>query len=725
MINIFIKGGFFIAIYSIIFVVSVVNASTQEGPSPVEINGDKVECFREDNKVIAEGNVVVVRGTTTLTCDRLEFFRETKMANAKGNVVLTTAQGTIFGDRMDYNFETMTGEFKEAKIITDPYYGIFPIISKLDENQMRGERGHMTTCDFEDPHYHMASKKVDIFPKEKINARNVRFVIGKAPIMFLPNYTHRLDDKRPRVTVIPGYSKAWGVYVLQRWKYYIREEFQGRIHLDYRERKDCAAGVDVKYQIPNRGDGIIRTYYINERNTKAKHFWKVRPEPTIEKERFKVDWRHKWTIDKQTEAILEYCRMSDADFLKDYFELEFEEYGNPDTYFLLTRKYTVGTLSFHVAARVNRFVSMVERFPEIRYSLSNQEIGETGIYFKTVDTYSNLTQKTANPSEVRQKTMRVDSNNELSYPMKIAFVEVRPFVGGQYTYYSRTKDPSEYDNLRGMFRTGTNVSTKFYRIFDVKENFMGIEINRLRHVITPSVDYDYKHDPTTESTKIDSFDSAIDSLQRAHSMIFSLENKLQTKRGGRSVDLLRVILSTNFLLKEDLGKGGFGTIESDVELKPNDWLKFYLDSAYNTKTDRLTSASFDVYINEDSEEWSFSLGKRYALDSEDLLTTEISYKINPKWKISFYEQFDIGSGKLKEQEYTITRDLHCWEVDFFFNETRGNGTELMLAFRMKAFPDDMLEFGTNLHKRKAGSQIFDQVDPPPEVKEPDSGDPET
>ena len=80
------------------------------------------------------------------------------------------------------------------------------------------------------------------------------------------------------------------------------------------------------------------------------------------------------------------------------------------------------------------------------------EIGETGLFFKNTSTFSNLTRKTAAPSEVRQKTMRMDVDSELSFPTKLGFIEFKPFVGGRQTYYSRTKDPGKYDTIRGIFR---------------------------------------------------------------------------------------------------------------------------------------------------------------------------------------------------------------------------------------------------------------------------------
>ena len=59
---------------------------------------------------------------------------------------------------------------------------------------------------------------------------------------------------------------------------------------------------------------------------------------------------------------------------------------------------------------------------------------------------------------------------------------------------------------------------------------------------------------------------------------------------------------------------------------------------------------------------------------------------------------------VKEQEYTLTRDLHCWEMDINFNETRDEGSEIWLVFRLKAFPEMGFDLGTSFNRRKTGSQ---------------------
>ncbi len=675
----------------------------KQSSGPVELNGDQVEYAMDGNKMTATGHVSIAQGTTKLTADKIEFSRDTKMAAAEGNVVLTSPQGVISGEKLTYNFDKMTGEFMEAKIITSPYYGSGESVAKVSENQITMTRGYITTCDLDKPHYKLTTKKVDIYPRDKIVARNVHMVIGNTGIFYLPKFSQRLDGK-PRVTYIPGYDKQWGAFLLQSWRYELAPDVKGILHLDYREKKAFAFGTDLKYKIKNGGEGIIRNYYMNELTPARKNFWQNKTGKTVYMERFKAEWQHKWSVDDKTEVNLQYYKLSDVNFLKDYFKREYESDSSPQTFFLLTRNFTSGTMSFRVDDRVNRFTSIIERLPEVRYDISSQKVGNSGIYLRSQNAFANLSHKDASPTEVRRETMRLDTDNELSYPFKISFIEMRPYIGSRETYYSKTLDPANNNSVRQIFRTGADLSTKFYKVMDVKSNFLGMNINRLRHVITPSVAYLYTHRPTVLFSQLETFDS-VDSLDRSHSIALSLENKLQTKRDNVSFDLLRFILSTDFRLKENPSKGGFDQVRSEIEFNPSEWLTFSSDSNYNTLNDKLTSANFEFTLKDpEKDRWSYSLGKRFSSDIDDQITTQLDYKINPKWKFSIYRRFDIMNNILKEQQYTITRDLHCWEMDINFNERSGEGSEIWFVFRLKAFPDMGLDFGTSFNKRKAGSQ---------------------
>ncbi|MFH1201280.1 MAG: LPS assembly protein LptD [Candidatus Omnitrophota bacterium] len=702
-------------------------AFAQEGTKePVIVDGDKVEFFSEEKKVTAEGNVIVSQKKAKLVCDKVTVYTETQDAIAEGHVRFYYEKGVLFAEKFIYNFQSKKGKLIDADIESPPYYGKGQFAEKVSEYELKIKHGYFTTCDEKNPHYKLRSKKLNIFPGDKVVAKEVLFQVGKFPLMYLPSYTHPIDDRRPRVTVLPGRTKDWGYFLLSAWRYYFTENAMGRFHVDYREKKDVAWGFDHKYKIENMGEGLFKTYYMNERSISAKHVYEIYDEErnTVEKERFRIQLRHKWEINPQETAILEYNKIKDATFLKDYFLREYEEDGQPSSYFLYTRSLPEYTFSFYTKKRTNRIFAEVERLPEMKIETPDLnitrlflednsptsdkglqfELQKTNAYFKNSTSFSNLVSKGVVPdSEVSDQAKRFDTYNQLSLQRKFVFIETRPHAGFRETFYS--KDRYNDENLfRGIFDSGIDLSTKFYRIFDVTSDFMDIEINKLRHIITPTASYSYVHPPTIPSSKLNYFDS-LDSIGQTNKMSLALSNKFQTKRENNTIDFVNFTVSSDYSFKPKGDRGSsFSDFLFDLETIPYEWLRIEADATYDHFEDYFKTVNSDLTANI-TDKTSASFGYRYQRKSTRDYITNFNYRINPKWWFSVYERFEqLGRG-LTEQEYTIERDLHCWTMAFTYSVKRGRGEEIWLVFSIKAFPEMGFEFNKSYRAPKRGTQF--------------------
>ncbi|MBF0331504.1 MAG: LPS assembly protein LptD [Candidatus Omnitrophica bacterium] len=675
---------------------------------PVELNGDSIEYKAEEGKFVASGHVYLKQNGAVLFCDKLEFYRDKKEAHAEGNVVLDSDQGKIWAEKAFYNFNTKKGEFTNARLLADPIYGRARSIVKVRDNYYVINSGYLTTSDFDDPEYRVRSKTIDVYPGDKAIARDNVLYFGSVPVMYWPKYTQDLSGKRPLFSLTPGYKKEFGGFALMSYHTKLTDRIDTTYHVDYRELKGLAWGVDAGYDANPYGQGLLRTYYMNEQTTDAHRGWEQNTQPVIEHQRYRVELRHKWDIDPATTFIGQYYKQTDAAFTQKYFPGEYYADQSPPTYALLTHVTPATTSYVRTDMRINRFESTVERLPEVGFSLSNQKIADTGLYFKSTNTATDLLKQDPSPSDNQNRTQRIDSDNELSRPFKAGFLEFRPFVGTEETYYSRTLYRPNDDSVRTVFRTGSDVSTKFYKIYDVNYNKYGVEINRLRHVITPTIGYLYQHEPTLTSDKLFQYD-IIDSRDRIDKFSLGFENKLQTKRGGQSVDLLRALLTTDFRLKDNPTPGSFGDVTLKTDLVPNKYVSFFSDATYSSDYHYLSTANGDVYINS-QKNWTLDLGRRYTHGQDDLLRAQWEYKFNPKWRTYVYESWNAQNGKSQEQRYAFIRDLHSWEVEFAFSdknkkvlETNG-GTELWLIFRLKAFPSIATGRGTMFSRTQPGAQ---------------------
>jgi LPS-assembly protein len=711
--------------------------------SQVTLQADQVSFSTTDNKAHAKGDVVVTSKDQQLFCDELQLDRVVQEAVAGGNVYLDTPQEQVVAKGLTYNFNDGTGEFRDARVYIDPYQIKGQKIDKISENYMTMDEGYLTTCDLDEPHYRMGAHRMDIYQHDKAVVHGMKIYLGKVPVMYLPYYVQNLKN-RPIVTFVPGEKKDFGLFLLTTARFQVGDRVKVALHVDTRERTGFGEGFDVSYNTPNFGSGLVSAYYTNENLIASSHLWNmynssgVKKGPTDHHTLYRVIWRHKWQIDKDTNVVLQYYKIHDYGmlnsdgtvnnyFLKTYFPRDYQQNANNsnlDTYLLLTRVMPHGTLTFDIdTSRENPQLRGVERFPQIQYVFNNQQIGKTGFYAKSTDTYSDLTYKSysgdPNPP-FNEKTQRFDSNNDINHPFKIGFISFNPHLGGEETYYSRTADINESNVIRGMFRGSLDMSTKFYKFYDYHTNFAGLNINGLRHIITPTITYLYQARPTIPASNLNQFDPAIDDLYRIHQFEFGLENKLQTKRNGQVVDLLRFLIDVNYGLKgttvgpaaQQTGLGstarrGFNPYDSVLDFYPTNWLTFHNDNEYDFKAGHWNSENFDGEIH--GKGCSFSLGNRYTRYEGDQVTSEFDYTINPKWKFKIYETFPLtqatigytapvadiyaapttittNSTSARETELVLTRDLHEWEMDLTIDRQEGQGSTFYVIFRLKASP---------------------------------------
>jgi len=689
--------------------------------SQVTMEADQVSFSTTDNKAHATGHVVVDTNTDQhLYSDQLDLDRTTQQVVAEGNVYLDMPQENVIAQGLTYNFNTGTGEFRDARVFMDPYQIKGQKIDKVSENYMTMDEGYLTTCDLDEPHFRFGAHRMDIYQHDRAVIHGLKIYLGKVPVMYMPYYVQDLKN-RSIFTFIPGDKKDFGLFLLSTARFQVGQQ-RVALHFDTRERDGFGEGIDLNYNTPNFGRGLITVYYTDQNQIASSHLWNlyrngVKKGPTTHHELYRVIWRHHWQIDPNTDAIMQYYKIHDYDilnqsFLKNYFPKEYQQDAQTntfDSYFLLTRVMPHGTLTFHVdTSRFNKAIRGIERIPEVQYTLNNTQIGKSGFYAKSIDTFSDLTYKNY-PQTFNEKTIRFDSNNDISHPFKIGFIQFNPHLGGEETYYSRTAVYDENNVIRGMFRGSLDMTTKFYRFWDYHTDFAGLNINGLRHVITPTITYLYQAKPTFPASDLNQFDSAIDDLYRIHEFQLGLENEIQTKRNGQVVDLLRVLTTVNYGLKGTTGHRGFNPYDTQLDFDPTDWLAFHNDNEYDFHAGHFNSDNFDAEIH--STGWAFSLGSRYSRYQGDQLTTEWDYTINPKWRFKLYNSFpltDATSGNTTtayEHEITLTRDLHEWEMDLTIDNQQGNGSEFYILFRLKALPDQKLNLlNTNFAPSRPGTQ---------------------
>jgi lipopolysaccharide assembly outer membrane protein LptD (OstA) len=705
--------------------------------SPMIINGDNVEYSADSKEVVATGNIEVIYHGSKLTCNRLKVDMQSKEAQAEGNAKIEDARGIVTGDKIVYDFEQKNGIIYNADFRANPYFGKARKVEKLGDTAFISKYGYFTTCNLDHPHYRFASKKISLYPQDKMQAERTTFYLWKIPLLYLPRFNYSMKEPIMHVQVEPGSRKDWGLYLLSTWRYNLTENSNLRLFLDYRTKLGLGEGFDLNYKSPGTGRGDFKFYFANE------NYYNPPAGAPTEFQRYFLRWRHKWNIDPRTNLIAEFYKISDKrrqyennpapnpnahNILQDYFFREYERDSQPLTYALFHHAFNYSSLDVILQKRTNHWFDQLDKLPEINYSLPSLQIGETPFYFENSSQFGVYNKKaTTLPVSLDDVTMtRLDTTNTLALPMRLGFLRVKPYVASRQTFYDQGEN-GKSSIVRTIFYGGTDLSTKFFRIYNTKANFMGLEINGLRHIITPSIKYLYTHEPTVPISNLRQID-AVDAITRGNTATLSLSNKLQTKRNGVSVDFVDLLISTDYVLSPKSGvnqnsilnnpgsklESQFSDILFKLKILPYSWVR--LESEATFEHSDHTSPNYNKFslanytLNFDiSKERSFSIGQRYARKSYNEVTASFTWRISPKWKFGIYQRYNIKQTSTldkgyQEQQYTLTRDLHCWDLDISLNRKEDTGTTVYFTFRLKAFPENEFGFDQQMSESKSGSQ---------------------
>ena len=683
----------------------------KEAAMPIVVNGDKVQFDHANKTVTGTGNVSITYKDIKITSEKIIVNIDKKEGVAEGNVTLYQAGNVFRADKVLYDFEQKTGQLIHGDMKMPPWYGEAESIDKIDDKLFKLNRSYVTTCDFEEPHYRIEAKTIKVYLNDRVTAWHVFFYVKNTPVMYVPYYNHPLKDNLPQVNIVPGHNDEWGAYLLSAWRYYFHPDSKGHLHLDWRSKRGIAEGFDYKYGLRKFGKGYSRFYYIHDEE----------PGTGIPDDRWRVQLRHKWDVDKNVFMAGEFHKLSDQNLLKDFFyKEEYERDNQPPTYLTLIGAKENYAVTVLYQRKVNDFFTDTERLPEARLNIRKLKLfNHLNLYYKNETSFAMLNQSFANDVPGSRTgdsydATRLDSYNELSYPFKLlGFLSVDPFIGTRETFYS--EDATGNDNItRYLFTTGVDLYTRFYKIYDFETDFLNLDIHDIRHLIIPSAKYAYIREPNVDPEELRQFDE-IDELRQGNGVELSLQHKLQTKREGedgtrKTVDLLSFIISSEYVFKDDFGRDNkLLDIEYDLEIRPYSWMYIDADARLDREDRRFDAFNADLYVVKD-EDLKFGTGYRYERHENAQVTGHITYHVNKEdwkkhWAFNIYERYEIREEKFQEQQYTIIKDLHCWFGEFTCRIKDEKDYTFWFVFRLKAFPDIPFFFRTTYRGPEPGSRL--------------------
>lgn len=219
------------------------------------ITGDGVVSFDGD-RWIGVGGVRLVQGETEVTADRLLWITSEDQVIFEGNVVVVRGGDQIAGSRLTYDLTRSAGSLSEAVTQFEMSFSKEPIYLLGDpidftEGEMTLHDARFTTCEpYAASGYYLYSKRIDIFPGERIVIRNVRFVESGITLFYWPYLSIPLKEGRPIRLSLPevGHNFSDGWFAKLRFPYDGPGEGYGELELELTQFGGTGAGITHVYR---------------------------------------------------------------------------------------------------------------------------------------------------------------------------------------------------------------------------------------------------------------------------------------------------------------------------------------------------------------------------------------------------------------------------------------------------------------------------------------------
>ena len=555
--------------------------------------------YNETTGILTGTNGILLHyGDTVLTADSVVVDRAKEEAIAQGKVRIQHADQVWAGENIRYNFRTRQMDAVEFRTGKAPVFvegrGLHgeQVVTRnhLTNRLYAATNAFVTTDDVSNPEVKVRARYIKIIPGDKVIAHGAVLYVDGVPAFYFPYYSRNLGEHANNFNFVPGYRSYYGPFLLSSYSFWLGDHINGNVHVDYREKQGFGEGPNLNYNFGPWGQGSLKYYYMYDHDPSAGG-----GNPSIPNQRQRVDFSY---LANPVTNLVFRSRVrwqSDTNMVREFFEDEYFENPQPNTFFEATKFWQNWSADAYVEPRLNNYLDTIERLPEVRLTGQRQQLWNTPVYYQSDNSagyYEHLFPQTNSIYQIPDyQAMRVDTYQKLLLPETFfGWLNVTPWAGGRYTYYGAATGPGATTGEinRWVFDTGVELSMKASRVWpEVQSDFL--EMDGLRHIVQPTVTYAYVPPPNAYGTNvIPQFDyqlpslrllpitfpeyNSIDSIGPENVFRFGLNNKLQTKREGQVVNFVNWDVYTEWNLHPLTNQTTFSDLYSDFSIRPRSWL---------------------------------------------------------------------------------------------------------------------------------------------------------
>ncbi len=691
------------------------------GSLPIEINADGETRF-ENGIAIADRNVSIEFGTTSVFADRAEFNPKTKDLTVTGNVRIYQDGDLFVGEKAIYNIDTKAINADQLSGGSLPFLFKAETFKTEAEDFLRATNARVTTHDSSKPDFNWRARTVRIYPDDRIVFSNVTWFVGKTPILWLPYLYQSLEDA-VSFSISPGYSNLFGAYLLTRYSFPIGDNMSAVAKLDLMADRGIGVGLDGEYKFGKKKESWVsfQSYFLEDNDPNINETALARAE--IDSTRYRASLRSRAYITDDIYANVVFNKLSDEKLLEDFFESDFRLDPQPETFASITKWDENYTVTLTGKAQINDFFDTTTRLPEVAVDVKRIPLGDSGVFYQGEASYARLERLFEEDSIFPDYDAgRLDTFHQIVYPTTIGgWLSVVPRAGVRLTYYDQTgyteevieevieevEVPSTKDGAdaagtakatkptieeeisyklrtlgsdsRAVFHLGLESSFKISKTWSNVQN-RALGLDGLRHIVQPYVNFSYVSDPSLDPEDVLQFDRlipstqlnpldfpqfvSIDAIDQWTIARLGVRNRLLTRRGDRTHNWLELDTFADINIDNPYSDNDVSNLFNNLVFRPVPWATLTIGSQLPVLNDDFTEVNTSLYLMA-NKDLSLSLGHRYIdgnpfFEDSSLLTFGVYWRINDHWAFSAYEQFEMDDSTLQSQSYVLHRDLSSW-----------------------------------------------------------------
>jgi lipopolysaccharide assembly outer membrane protein LptD (OstA) len=595
-------------------------------------SADRYTRKSKEEKVILDGNVVVVKGTSVIKADKVELNTKNETYKAQGNVSYKDKDLEIKSTKIDGNLNSAQGTITDGKIISgkDIFQGAK--IDRLSRQHFLIKEGTYTSCVNDPPDWRLYSNDIDMTTGEYAHLKDVVIESFGLPVVYLPYLVLPIKNERQSGFLPPSFgfgSDGFNIHEPFFWAISRGQDATFTLgHYGNRGRKEA-----VEFRsVYNSLESFTEMYYFHVNDKKFSSII-YKGQPLNEKNRhgFKMDQDFKLAESSYMKMRLRY--VSDDNIPRDFAE-EMEGRAEPaleSKVMLLTHTdnfaYTADASYYEDLLSINPLdvnKMQLHRIPELTVNLAKTKysifmfeadasylnIYRSGPYFDDINS-NNIYDGT----EFIRTGQRFDVFPRMSIPITTKALKITPSIGYRYDYYMLPVDGNANRNFADI---RANVVSEISRVYQRGKDK---QYRAIKHSIEPFVDYHVipsvnqsKHaffDNSNNNINAPMFDS-IDSIGKTNTITYGITNRLLTKYVRNFVDPKRMDNPSQNYIKNDDNEDPSC---KDCESKSCDTCK--PDPSMNPESKMMGDTESFLGLRTSTKKSADSSGKQENIDGSD------------------------------------------------------------------------------------------------------------